>query len=55
MGVLVAQFQPFKIRDLVLTAVIGAGAYFLVLYMLDSWFRGLARKVYEELKYKLKQ
>lgn len=55
MGFFVAQFQPFKIRDLVLTAVIGAGAYFLVLYMLDSWFRGLARKVYEELKHKLNQ
>jgi len=54
MGLIVAQFQPFKIRDLVLTVVIGVGVYFSVLYVLDSWFRSLARRIYDELKYKLK-
>lgn len=54
MALLVTQFQPLKIRDLALTVVIGAGVYFSVLYMLDPWFRGLARRVYEELAHKVK-
>uniref|UniRef100_A0A7C3WL19 Polysaccharide biosynthesis protein n=1 Tax=Thermofilum pendens TaxID=2269 RepID=A0A7C3WL19_THEPE len=44
MSAVVAPLNPLRIREVLLTALLGSAAYFSTLYLLDAWFRSLARQ-----------
>ena len=49
MTLAILPFRPTKIRDALAVIALGATVYFSVLYILNSWFRGLISRTYRLL------